>query len=91
MGKTIWRSGIDRRSGVDRREAHSAEYFEENEPERRRFRERRNSGETRSGWVRVTDWSSYFTGDGEEEDDQFDGDLAASGSPSQQEKKRDQG
>lgn len=86
MGKTIWRSGIDRRSGGDRREAHSAEYFEENGEERRRFRERRNSGETRTGWVRVTDWSSYFTGDGKEEDDQLDGDVAVSGASSQKEK-----
>jgi hypothetical protein len=56
------RSGLDRRAGEDRRLVHDLSYFENGGVERRTGKERRFRGEQRSGWVRVTQWSSMYVG-----------------------------
>jgi len=56
------RSRLDRRSGEDRRKAYNLDYFLKDGIERRRERERRNSIERRSGWVRINEWYSVFIG-----------------------------
>lgn len=56
------RSGIDRRTGEDRRQVMSLDYFGENGQERRSYSDRRTKGEMREGWVRVSQWSSVYTG-----------------------------
>lgn len=55
------RSGFDRRTGDDRRQAYSVDYFDNGGVERRR-KERRVNGEKRSGWQRITNWSSVYIG-----------------------------
>ena len=55
------RCGYDRRSGTDRRKAYSLDYFPNGGVERRRLTNRRSQGERRSGWVRVSEWSSART------------------------------
>lgn len=60
--KTFKRSEIDRRDDTDRRHAFSLDYFENN-PERRRFLERRSSGEKRSDWIRYSTWHSVYIGE----------------------------
>lgn len=52
------RRRTDRRTGWDRRKSHSLEYFTKGGVERRTFAERRQTGELRTGWVRISDWSS---------------------------------
>ena len=52
------RRRTDRRMGWDRRKSHSLEYFTKGGVERRSFAERRQTGELRTGWVRISDWSS---------------------------------
>ena len=62
------RAFVDRRSGDDRRERYSLDYFSDGGVERRHSRgDRRQAGERRNGWMRVTPWSSVLTK--EEEDD----------------------
>ena len=56
------RSTIDRRESEDLREAHNLDYFEDGGQERRRFVERRKSGERRADWVRVSKWRSVYVG-----------------------------
>lgn len=52
------RSGLDRRNGKDRRQTYDLDYFLKNGEERRRYVDRRWRKEMRSGWIRVTKWSS---------------------------------
>jgi hypothetical protein len=52
------RSGLDRRLGNDRRHSYNLDYFLKGGDERRRYVDRRWRKEMRSGWVRVTKWSS---------------------------------
>ncbi len=52
------RSGVDRRRGEARRRAYDLDYFLNGGSERRRYVDRRWRKEMRSGWVRVTKWSS---------------------------------
>jgi hypothetical protein len=49
---------VDRRSGEDRRKVYDAAYWERGGIERRSVTERRQQKERRSGYVRVTKWSS---------------------------------
>lgn len=49
---------MDRRSGEDRRKVHSLEYFQAENPDRRKRSERRSQGERRADCVRITKWSS---------------------------------
>lgn len=57
------RSGFDRRLEEDRRDVYDLNYFEAGGVERRRREERRHSTEKRSGWQRVSHWSSVPVGD----------------------------
>ena len=53
------RKAMDRRTGEDRRNAYNLDYFLNGGEERRRYVERRLlSKEKRSGWSRVSQWSS---------------------------------
>jgi len=56
------RSPIDRRESDDVREAFDLDYFTDGGLERRDFVERRNLGERRADWVRVSTWSSVYIG-----------------------------
>lgn len=49
---------LDRRLDIDRRETHILDYFLEGGIERRGFRERREPGERRKGYILVTKWTS---------------------------------
>ena len=49
---------VDRRSGEDRRKVYDAAYWERGGTERRSAIDRRQQKERRSGYVRVTKWSS---------------------------------
>ena len=49
---------VDRRSGEDIREAYDADYFQKGGVERRIGKDRRQQGERRKGFVRVSKWSS---------------------------------
>ncbi|UCF91468.1 MAG: hypothetical protein JSW39_24880 [Desulfobacterales bacterium] len=57
------RSGFDRRLGEDRRRAYNLDYFLEGGQERRRKERRQQLYERRAGWVKVSKWSSVFSGD----------------------------
>ena len=57
------RCGYDRRSGTDRRKTYSLDYFPNGGVERRRLTKRRLQVERRSGWVRVSEWSSALAAD----------------------------
>lgn len=50
----------DRRSAKDRRRAHHLACLTYRGPERRHGEERRLQGERRSGWVRISKWSSVY-------------------------------
>lgn len=54
------RSGTDRRSGNDRRQLHRLYRRENDQLDRRNTSERRETGELRSRWVRITSWSSIY-------------------------------
>ena len=54
----IKRASIDRRSGEDRRVVYNLDYFLNGGIKRRKEKERRTKVERRSGWVRVSKWSS---------------------------------
>lgn len=54
------RSGTDRRSGDDRRQLHRLYRRADDQLDRRKSSERRESGELRSNWVRITSWSSMY-------------------------------
>lgn len=54
------RSGTDRRSGIDRRQLHRLYRRANDQVEQRSYKERRESGELRSNWVRITSWSSIY-------------------------------
>jgi hypothetical protein len=60
--EAVHRLGSDRRAGEDRRRVHDLSYFENGGVERRYNQDRRVRGEQRSGWVRVTQWSSVYLG-----------------------------
>ena len=60
------RTPIDRRSDRDRRQSYSLDYFLNGGKERRTYGERRVSQERRSGWVRVSKWSSVYVGKSEQ-------------------------
>ena len=62
QGSIERRSGIDRRSGMDRRQTHDLDRHIDAGTQRRNIKERRESGELRSGWVRFSKWSSVFVG-----------------------------
>jgi hypothetical protein len=49
---------VDRRSVKDRRRSYHLAYLTYRGPDRRGGEERRLQGERRSGWVRVSKWSS---------------------------------
>lgn len=49
---------IDRRSDEDRRDLYSIEYFDQGNPERRSYSDRRGNGERRKGYIRVGQWTS---------------------------------
>ena len=51
---------VDRRSGEDRREIYQADYFENSGIERRSRKDRRQQGERRKGFIRVSKWSSVY-------------------------------
>ncbi|RJP94387.1 MAG: hypothetical protein C4518_03455 [Desulfobacteraceae bacterium] len=55
------RSGLDRRSGNDRRKDISLACFG-SQRSQRLYSERRESHEIRSGWVKVSKYSSVFLG-----------------------------
>ncbi len=57
------RSGFDRRSGMDRRQVHNINRLIDDETQRRSLKERRETAELRSGWVRISKWSSMYVGD----------------------------
>lgn len=48
----------DRRSGEDRRKVYSLFYFQMGNEDRRSYLERRANLERRTGYVRVSEWSS---------------------------------
>ena len=52
------RTEVDRRAGNDRRVAYHLEHFASGGGEQRTYAERREPSERRSGWVRITTWSS---------------------------------
>jgi len=54
------RSGTDRRSGNDRRQLHRLYRRANDQVEQRHSKERRETGELRSNWVRITSWSSIY-------------------------------
>lgn len=49
---------LDRRCGEDRRKVYSLDYFQQDNPDRRKRGERRANFERRSGCIRITTWSS---------------------------------
>ena len=49
---------LDRRSGDDKREVYDSSYFGSGGIERRKGKDRRQQGERRDGYVRVSKWSS---------------------------------
>ena len=49
---------LDRRSGDDKREVYDSNYFGNGGIERRKGKDRRQKGERRDGYVRVSKWSS---------------------------------
>jgi hypothetical protein len=53
---------LDRRSAEDRRQFYDLDYFQNGGLERRRRNDRRQHGERRKNFVRVSDWSSVYTG-----------------------------
>lgn len=57
------RSGFDRRAEEERRDVYDLNYFENGGAERRRIAERRRNNEMRTGWQRVSQWSSVPVGD----------------------------
>ena len=66
MPRVIKRSGPDRRRERDRRQVYDIRYFRHGGIERRSRRpEPRTSRELRKGWVRITQWSSFFLGCGQ--------------------------
>jgi hypothetical protein len=54
---------VDRRSGEDRREIYHSDYFENDGAERRSRIDRRQPGERRKGFLRVSEWSSVCPDD----------------------------
>jgi hypothetical protein len=56
------RSLMDRRGDRDRRQTYSLDYFMDGGTERRKYGERRVSEERRTGWIRVSQWSSVYVG-----------------------------
>ena len=54
------RSGTDRRSCIDRRQLHRLYRRANDQVEQRNSMERREIGELRSNWVRITTWSSIY-------------------------------
>jgi hypothetical protein len=54
---------LDRRSGEDRRQVYDADYFQNNGLERRSGKERRQPHERRKDYIRVSEWSSVYSGD----------------------------
>jgi len=60
-GRYNKRSGADRRSGNDRRLDYTRSFFSRPFDQRKGV-ERRNHEEPRSGWVRVSKFSSAFLG-----------------------------
>lgn len=46
----------------DRRKTHCLEYFENGGVERRDYVERRKTGEMRTDWARISEWSSMYVG-----------------------------
>lgn len=56
------RSGLDRRSGVERRKDHQLEVIYKTMNHRTGEDRRRSEVERRSGWVRVSKYSSAFIG-----------------------------
>jgi|GEM_PF-1875842 len=68
MRRRAQRIPLDRRSGGDRRDSYSLDYFSKGGVERRRrYGDRRRNPERRHKWIRVTDWSSVFVGDPDED------------------------
>jgi hypothetical protein len=61
LGQYNKRSGIDRRSGNDRRTDYTRSFFSKPFDQRTGF-ERREIEELRSGWVRVSRYSSAYLG-----------------------------
>jgi hypothetical protein len=57
------RSGFDRRTDEERRDVYDLNYFENGGAERRRIVERRRNNEMRTGWQRVSQWSSVPVSD----------------------------
>jgi hypothetical protein len=53
-------SDFDRRSANDRRIIHDLDYFITGGPERRSQKERRLKAERRSGWMKISKYSSVF-------------------------------
>ena len=56
------RSGFDRRTGMDRRQVHNINRLIDDETQRRSLKERRETDELRSEWVRISKWSSMYVG-----------------------------
>jgi len=56
------RSGFDRRTGMDRRQVHNINRLINDETQRRSLKERRETDELRSDWVRISKWSSMYVG-----------------------------
>lgn len=54
------RSGVDRRSTDNRRRVFDKSYFATEGVDRRDKKERRQSPEKRTGWVRVSNWKSVL-------------------------------
>ena len=54
---------VDRRSGEDRREIYHSDYFVNDGLERRSRKDRRQPGERRKGFLRVSEWSSVCPDD----------------------------
>jgi hypothetical protein len=54
---------IDRRSAEDRRQLYDLNYFLSGGVERRNKKERRQQGERRSNFIKVSEWSSAYAGD----------------------------
>ncbi len=49
---------LDRRSGDDRRQVYDSDYFINGGVERRTGKDRRQQGERRDGYIRISKWSS---------------------------------
>ena len=58
VGQFTKRSQTDRRCGVDRRRANDLLYFAGGGVEQRTYSERRELGERRTDWARISPWSS---------------------------------